>query len=360
MKDTNLETTIMKTLEYYATINHAKAEQIEKRMIKEEIYALLQDLVEYLETGLKKKFSINLNVIITENPNYALKYEKGCLLSFQYLNYEILIYKVPYITIPNIKFSKKALSLEEEASFVNRTEILRKCLLNSENYLMLNFCSKSEKYNLIKNYNSKTFSQDSITDLIFKNIAYCLEQKVEKALFLPTLSQAIQFDLAAIHKDYSFNVVIAKKHLISTSFLATSNLVYHSRIIENSKTIMSDLEDGKSQTYTFPKLKDIEFLIYHKSCEYESVIKSIVTGKLQNVEFKHIFIFISVIIFFTLVGFCPSNPADLAGKSDITWFEENVCLNKGSYLSTIGVLFILIILSGVLKKKLNKSKKKTA
>lgn len=343
IKDKSLENTIMKTFEYFATINKQRGELIEKNKIRKEINLLLQELVDYVEIGLKRKYSVNFTVIISENPAYALKYEKGCLMSVSYLHYDILVFKVPYITIPS-KFHLPSLSSDEINKITIKKNSLKDLLLVESNYQMINY--------IIKNRNNQMkgdlslFKQDNITDIIFKCISFCQLQIKDKD-FTITLAQAIQYELANLYKDYNFCVIISKDIIISPAFLATSNLVYQSKFIAENDLKECDLN----------KIKNHEILIYHKHCEFESALKNIISGRFQSVELKHIFILLSVIIFFTLVGFCGGDQEFYANKVDLSWFEENVCRNKSSYLSTIGVLFIMIVLSGVLKKRMNKPKK---
>ncbi len=350
MKDKSVEGTIMKTFEYFATINYERSVEVEKRNNKSEVKDLLQELVNYVELGLKKKFSINFTVIISNCPNYAVKYEKGCLLSLSYSHYEIIIFRVPYITIPS-KFHKVALTDKEQNSVTSRKALLTEGLI-SKNDNALNVISYylKVKGNEIK-YSPSSFTKEFLSDIVMKNISYCCEKVNDGSKgkdFISTLVQSIQYDLSDISKDYSFCCIIAKDIIISPSFTATSNLVYLTKFEESSDILKS---------FELNKLKGMEILIYHKNCEFESPLKNIITGRFHSVEIKHIFILISVIIFFSLVGFCPGEQSSYLEKTDLTWFEEKVCKNKSSYLSTIGVLFIMIVLSGVLKKRINKNKK---
>ena len=43
--------------------------------------------------------------MINENPNYAVKFEKGYFLAFKFLTFEIIVMKAPFICIPG-RFSK--------------------------------------------------------------------------------------------------------------------------------------------------------------------------------------------------------------------------------------------------------------
>lgn len=375
--DKSFESTLIKTFEYFATLNKERAEKIEKSNLgvdsnKEQLYSLIQDLVDYVDVGLKKNFSFNFNVIACKTPTFALKYEKGCLLSLQYLDFNILVYKTPFICVPG-KYMKYQDEVKTE-EVIKEKDFLKKSLLNSNNYLMKNFSYK-EKIKEIKD-----LKQDTITDIIFDNISYCIQTtKVDKD-FLSDLAQAIQFDLSITKNDFSFGIVISKKIIYADSFIANSNLIYHSKFISNSGSLAINKDnnqvdkennvnnDGSKDyvndtTYVkvkAPKLKDTEILIYHKKAVFESAISNMLSGRFKSVEMKHIFIAISVILFFIVTGFCKGNMEEYNEKESLTWFEENVCKNKSTYISTIGVLFIMIIISGLLKKKLDNSRKKQA
>ena len=79
-KDKNIENLIIKMFEYFAVENCERAEKIKKTKNKEEILKMLKELADYVESGLKKKFSENFIVLISEHPNYAMKYERHYLL----------------------------------------------------------------------------------------------------------------------------------------------------------------------------------------------------------------------------------------------------------------------------------------
>ena len=101
-KDKTIENVIIKMFEYFAVTNSERAEKIKKSdKNKEETLEMLRELVEYIEFGLKRKFSENFVVLINDNPNYAIKYEKNYLLGLKYLTYEIIIGKTPFICVPS-------------------------------------------------------------------------------------------------------------------------------------------------------------------------------------------------------------------------------------------------------------------
>jgi hypothetical protein len=99
-KDKNIENIIIRMFEFFATTNAERAERIKKSKNREELIEMMKDLVNYIESGLKKKFSENFIVLISEHPNYALKYEKHYLLGVKYGTFEIIITKTPFICVP--------------------------------------------------------------------------------------------------------------------------------------------------------------------------------------------------------------------------------------------------------------------
>jgi hypothetical protein len=104
-KDKSIENIVIRMFEYFAAINVERAEKIKKNKNREELIDMMKELANYVEAGLKKKFSENFIVLISEHPNYALKYEKHYLLGLKYCNFEIIITKSPFICVPG-QFSK--------------------------------------------------------------------------------------------------------------------------------------------------------------------------------------------------------------------------------------------------------------
>ena len=100
-KDKTIEALIIKMFEYFATINSSRVTTLKKSKNKEDMHNLLNDLCEYIETGLKKKFSENFIVLINDTANYAMKYDKNYFLALKYLQYSIIIVKIPYICVPS-------------------------------------------------------------------------------------------------------------------------------------------------------------------------------------------------------------------------------------------------------------------
>lgn len=409
IKDKSLNNLINQTLSYYLTINKEKSKLIQKSSNNKQLIAdFMQNLVTYLEVGLKNKCSVNLSVIISDQPNYAIKYEKGFLATYKFYNYEILVFKTPYITIPSKYFKTNNINCDNKINLINESIIYQKAFISSNNYNTLDyFCKiKDNKIKSISKLNEKSLVNKNINiqdkselniiehikdnlqalnniknnaidksvfiNIIFNNIIYCIKNIKDDKNFLSELSQAIQYDLSDTTKDYNFNVVIANKIILSKTFISTSNIFYHCKINDNQTVYSEDdtelsSEDKtnsynsidqthfKSKSLKLPKLKNKEILIYHKTCVFESVFKNIISGRFQNVEFKHIFILFSCIVFFIFVFFCDNSPNAYLDRNskDASWFEDKVCRNKGNYLSGIGVLFMIIIVSGVLKKRIN-------
>lgn len=111
-KDQNIENVIIKMFEYFATINAERFHKNKQNKNKDELILILKDLAIYVESGLKKKFSLNFLVLISEHPNYAVKFEKNYFLGLRYKTFEIIVMKSPFICIPG-KFSKNSDYSEE-------------------------------------------------------------------------------------------------------------------------------------------------------------------------------------------------------------------------------------------------------
>lgn len=110
-KDKTIEALVIKMFEYFATMNMQREESCRKSKNKQDMIELLEDLCEYVENGLRKKFSDNFVVLINDTPNYAVKYDKNYFLALKYLHYNIIIIKIPYICVPGT--FRKNLSEEE-------------------------------------------------------------------------------------------------------------------------------------------------------------------------------------------------------------------------------------------------------
>jgi len=352
--DKSFSAVMMKTFEYFATINKVRAEKIEESMkkfgaqAKESLISLIQDLVDYVESGLKSKYSENFNVIASETPNFALKYEKGCLLSIGYLDFVILVFKTPHICVPS-KYMKQKQEESVEKQIKETQQMLNEAILNKNNFQIKDF-----QINPFEKIVSK-LNQEKIGEVISSNIAYhSIINKLDKD-FLGILSQGIQNDLSYLCDDFSFGVIVTKRQLISSNFFKNSNLLYHCKINENAGIYKDENNESKSFESS-KKLKNIEIFIYHKKCKFESVLGNMISGRLSSIEFKHYFIVFSVIAFFIIVTQCKSNIEEYYELENLSWFEENVCKNKPSVFSTMGIMFIMIIVSGVLKKKIDKKK----
>jgi hypothetical protein len=111
-RDTKIENLIIDMFKFYFHSNQEKIEKIAKSKDKEDLQLMLKELCDYVENGLKKKFSQNFTVLVNEHPNYAVKYERGYLLSLKYGNYDILIFKAPFICVPGL-YSKEFINDEK-------------------------------------------------------------------------------------------------------------------------------------------------------------------------------------------------------------------------------------------------------
>jgi hypothetical protein len=99
-KDKSMQGLIVKMFEYFVSTNALRIQKIKKTKNREDLNSILSELIEYVERGLKKKFSMNFIVLASENPNYAIKYEKHYFLAFKFGNFDIIILKTPFICIP--------------------------------------------------------------------------------------------------------------------------------------------------------------------------------------------------------------------------------------------------------------------
>jgi hypothetical protein len=193
-----------------------------------------------------------------------------------------------------------------------------------------------------KNYNHlEKYTQEFITEKIIENIVfYKTSGNEDMAVF----AQGLQYDLSMLDKDYSWCVIATKKQIYTNHLKTSSDLFFHCKIMDNEKQI------------NIPKIRDTEILIFKKKAIFESVLKNILSGRFYEVELKHIVILLSVIIFFTLAGLC--NKEYTEDDKNLSFFEEKVCLNKRNILSSIAMMFIFVIVSSMIKKKLDRGKQK--
>ncbi len=77
---------------------------------------------------------------------------------------------------------------------------------------------------------------------------------------------------------------------------------------------------------------------------------------MYEIEFKHLVIFFSVIVFFVIMGTCQADYENV-DKETLGVFERNVCLNKKGILGGIGIMFIISVISGMISKKVKNKKK---
>ena len=329
MKDPKMFEILIKTFEYFGSLNNEREDILVKTKDKEGIIKLLFELINYIEPAIKKKFSENFNIIISDNGTYAMKFDPKYFLGLKYSNYDILLYKTPHICVPS-QFSKKKLKESETLDVQNAIIDLKNG--NIARCLKLNnFITKEEK-----------ITSDFIIENIIENIAFHSVIHAEQK-DLSILCQLIQYDLALKTDNYNWCVIISKNILASQAFLNSSNVVYQVKFYDpENKFIISQ------------KLNECEILIYKKVAIFESVLKNILTGRLYEVELKHIVVLFSLIIFISLIALCKSDYSDPDIK--LNWFEDNVCKNKRSVFGGIGLMFIFAIIFGFLKAKMNKKK----
>ena len=329
IKDPKMFEILIKTFEYFGSIQNDREEILVKNKDKEGIIKLLFELINYIEPAIKRKFSENLNIIISENGNYALKFDPKYFLGLKYNNYDILLFKTPHICVPSL-FNRKILNesltkdVQNAITDLNKENIARCFKIN-------NFTSKEEK-----------ITSDVLLESIIENIAfYSVNHTEDKDI--SALCQLIQFDLSQKTDNYNWCVIISKKILASQGFLNSSSVIYQVRF-----------NDPEKKYIISQKLNECEILIYKKVAIFESVLKNILTGKLYDIELKHMVVLFSLIIFIVLVAMCKSDYSDPDLK--LNWFEDNVCKNKRSVFGGIGLMFIFTIIFGFLKAKMNKKK----
>jgi hypothetical protein len=80
---------------------------------------------------------------------------------------------------------------------------------------------------------------------------------------------------------------------------------------------------------------------------------------MYEVEFKHLVILVSVVLFFIIMIGCKRDYSN-ADVTNLSFFEQKVCLNKKSILSSIGLMFLFAVISGMIKKKLDRRNNKQA
>jgi hypothetical protein len=150
-------------------------------------------------------------------------------------------------------------------------------------------------------------------------------------------------------------VIVSKKQINTDAFLKTCQSYYFCKIVDENKELK------------IKGLKDIEILIFKRSAIFESVLKNILSydkffkklssGKFYEVELKHLVVLISVILFFIIVTGCKRDYTDV-DVNTLSFFEEKFCLNKKTVLSSIGLMFLFAVISGMIKKKLDRKKNK--
>jgi hypothetical protein len=328
IKDPQKFQLILKTFEYFAATNSSREQFLVNSKDKEGIIKLLFDLINYIEPGLKKKFSQNFNVLITENGVYAIKFDPKEFLGLKYGIYDILVYKTPFICIPSQYYKKEAKENEQKMIQEAISELKKENLLRC--FKLVNFNSKEDK-----------ITEDFIADVVIESVAF------QTVIFpdndLSGLAQLIQYEMAKKSDNYNWCVVFSKKILASQEFLNDSNVVYQVKF-----------NDPEKKFHLSNKLNNNELFIYKKVAIFESVLKNIITGKCYDIELKHVIILVSLIIFVFLLGMCKSDLSSSEVK--LTWFEENICQNKRNIFGGIGLMFIFAIIFGFFKTRMNKKR----
>lgn len=328
IKDPQKFQLILKTFEYFSSINFSREESLIKSNDKEGIIKLLFDLINYIEPGLRKRFSENYNILITENATYALKFDPKEFLGLKYGVYDILVYKTPYICIPS-QFYKK-IAKDKDSENVNQaiTDLKNASFLRS--FKLINFNSKED------NITEEFINERILEAAAFHSVMYPDGD-------LTTLGQLIQYDISSKLDNFNWCVVFSKRILASQDFINNANVVYQAKF-----------NDPEKKFHLSNKLKDQELFIFKKKAIFESVLKNIITGKLYDIEIKHIIVLVSLVIFIFLVGLCKSDYS--APDLKLTWFEENVCKNKRNIFGGIGLMFLFAIIFGFIKTKINKKR----
>jgi hypothetical protein len=139
--------------------------------------------------------------------------------------------------------------------------------------------------------------------------------------------------------------------------ICSKNQIYNKELSKSCDVLFHCIVNDDQKNLNIKGLKNTHIFIFKRSAVFESVLKNILTGRLYEVEFKHLVILVSVIIFFVLVGGCKKDYSGI-DPSTLTFFEDKICLNKKTIMSSIAVLFIVTIISSIIKKKIEKKKTK--
>ena len=199
-KEKTIENLIIKMFEYFSTIESDRAERLTKYKDKQGILTLLKELADYIENGLRKKFSENVVVLITQDPNYAIKFEKGYLLGLKYDKFEIIIFKSPFICIPT-KFHK--ILKQEEKEKVDLFYSQWEKEMKDKMIVTLNYYNKY--YNVISLTKEieklKEYDENFFKEIIIRNVGY-LNLYTGKERNLNKLACGIQYDIFMLDREY--------------------------------------------------------------------------------------------------------------------------------------------------------------
>jgi hypothetical protein len=198
LNDSNIKVFIENMLKFF---EQTELERITKLKDKEEKIKLFQNLVDYLESGLKSKYSTNFNVFVNEYPSYVLKYEKRSMLILKHESFDIIIYKTPHTCIPG-KFIK---GLDEEQQIeIDKFLNEKRDLLANEHIKLIRYYNKLSNDDRLVSL--KQWDEKRLFDIVISNIAYF--SIVSNGKDTTDLAQSIQFDLFKESKEYEYLLLI--------------------------------------------------------------------------------------------------------------------------------------------------------
>jgi hypothetical protein len=191
-KDTTIKVFIVNLLKFF---NQTNEERISKIKDKGEKIKILQELVNYMESGLRAKYSLNFNVFVNEYPSYALKYESKSILILRHETFDLLVYRNPNICIPTkyIKDEKHNKHEEIEKYLNEKSESLK-----NEHIKVIKYFNKSTVDE--KLINLKFWDDKKLLEIILKNIAYFTV--VCDGKDITDLALPIQYDLSNEQQEY--------------------------------------------------------------------------------------------------------------------------------------------------------------
>jgi hypothetical protein len=190
-QDTTIKVFIVNMLKFFEQNN---TERISKLKDKEEKIKLFQDLVDYIESGLKSKYSLNFNIFINEYPSYVLKYEKKSMLILRYESFDFIVFKTPHTCIP-AKFIKQL--DDKQVTGIEKYLTEKRESLANDNLKLIKYYNKSMNggFDQLKQWDDK-----KLQEVVLNNIAYFTVATEGKDI--TDLALAIQYDLSKESKEY--------------------------------------------------------------------------------------------------------------------------------------------------------------